>query len=204
MAAFTITSPSSDTGRTAINFNVSQESHDPAKIAAFLAVVTENREMPFDGVSYHKVPLSQPIGQFTHALYCSPALGRPMQAYPSIAARVAIAAPIYDCEIGDADTEVMVDARIHGHGSLKRADWSRSPQPAFDARFDSSSRPRARTFKVYTLGDLPALLNALRSAGPGNWLEIRCFHGEVKRLDQGDVTSSTAHEVEEFLVATGR
>ncbi|MGC5017101.1 hypothetical protein [Micromonospora sp. DT47] len=97
----------------------------------------------------------------------------------------------------------MVDARIHGHDSLKHADWARSPQPALDARFDISSRPSERNFKVYTLGDLPGLLNDLRSAAPDSWLEIRCFRGDVKRLGPAEVSSSTPHEVEQFLLATG-
>ncbi|MEU8264789.1 hypothetical protein AB0C02_29745 [Micromonospora sp. NPDC048999] len=188
-------------GRSAISFNVQQTSHDPAKVAAFLDLVTENRDLPFDGKSHHKIPLPQPVGQFSHALFCSAELGRPMSAYPAIAARVATAAPIYDCEVGDADPEAVVDARIHGHGSLNHADWARSPQPAFDARFDISARRRERNFKVYNLRDLPGMLNDLQSASSESWLEIRRFRGDLKRLGPADVSPSTAREVEQFLLA---
>ncbi|GAB3346141.1 hypothetical protein RMN56_09335 [Micromonospora halotolerans] len=187
-----------EAGRSAISFNIKQTSHDPARVAAFLDLVTENRDLPFDGKSHHKIPLPQPVGQFSHALFCSAALGRPMSAYPAIAASVASAAPIYDCEIGDADPEVVVDARIHGHGSLNRVDWDRSPQPAFDARFDISSRRRERTFKVYTLGDLPGMLSDLHSATPDSWLEIRRFRGDLKRLGPADVMPGTAREANVF------
>ena len=43
-----------------------------------------------------------------HVLFCAPTLGRSHVAYPEIGGRVASAFPIFDCEIGDADTEVLV------------------------------------------------------------------------------------------------
>ncbi len=40
---------------------------------------------------------------------------------------MASAFPIFDCEIGDAGTEVLVDARIRGHGLLPYTRWERVP-----------------------------------------------------------------------------
>jgi hypothetical protein len=170
-----------DQGRSAITFNVRADTYDAEAVAAFLAFVTAHRELPFDGSSHHKMPLPKPIRSFSHVLFCSPALGQSHIAYPTIAGRVASAFPIFDCEIGDTDTEVLVDGRIHGHGSLPYTRWDREPQPVVDLRFDvqpSFYRPTPK-FLVFQPPDLESLLRALPAANPDSWLEIRTFRGEV-------------------------
>ncbi|MEU8515913.1 hypothetical protein AB0C76_30685 [Kitasatospora sp. NPDC048722] len=144
--------------------------------------------------------MPDPVGSFDHALFCSPALGRACAAHPEVAARVATAFPVFDCEIGDEDPEVLVDARIHGHASLPHSDWGRAPYPAVDLRFDirpSHYRP-APTFKVHRSADLQELLDVLAEASPQSWLDVRNFRGETTRLQPGATVSCA--EVLSFLV----
>jgi predicted DNA-binding WGR domain protein len=176
-------------GRSAVRFAVRAGSHQDAVVAEFLDFLCSRRDLAFDGRSHHKVPLPRPVGSFDHALFCSPALGGACAAYPAAAARVATAFPVFDCEIGDEDPEVLVDARIHGHASLPYSDWGRSPYPAVDLRFDiqpSFYRPSPK-FKVFRPADVQKLMDALPTASPQSWLEVRSFRGEALRL-QPDTT----------------
>ncbi len=186
-----------DGGRGAISFNVRAASHDPEAVGAFLGFLDTRRDLPFDGGSHHKLRLTAPVGRFTHALLCSPALGRSHHAFPGIADRVASACPVFDCEIGDADTEVLADARIHGHGAVRRAEWDREPRPVVDLRFDvqpSFHAPARKKFLVCKAEDLRSLLSALPGASVESWLEVRSFRGEVRRF-----TPRTAPAYEDLL-----
>jgi hypothetical protein len=178
-----------DGGRSAISFNVRADAHDSGAVAAFLEFVTAHRDLPFDGASHHKTALPSPVGRFGHVLFCAPALGRSHVAYPEIAERVASVFPVFDCEVGNADTEVLVDARMRGHGSLPYTRWDREPQPVMDVRFDitpSRFRRAVRKFLVYRPSDLERLLGALSGADEGSsWLEVRDFRGEVRRFTPG-------------------
>lgn len=179
----------SDHGRRAVGFNVRESSHRAVLVAAFLETIAARRDLAFDGLSHHKIALDRPAGPFSHALVCSPALGGAAAAYPAISARVATAFPIHDCEIGDADTESFVDARIHGHGSLPYADWDREPRPVLDLRYDiQGPRPvRDGAFKVYPGYRLDGFLGDLAEAAPGSWLELRNFRGVVRRITAPDL-----------------
>lgn len=186
-------------GRSAVRFAVRAGSHQDTLVTGFLDFLCSRRDLGFDGRSHHKVPLPSPVGSFDHALFCSPALGRACTAYPAAAARVATAFPVFDCEIGDEDPEVLVDARIHGHAALPYSDWGRSPYPAVDMRFDiqpSHYRP-APKFKVYRPADVQKLMDVLPTASPQSWLEVRSFRGETARLEP-DTTMSFA-DVSSFL-----
>ena len=178
-----------DEGRSAISFNVRADTHDTGAVAAFLEFVTTHRELPFDGSSHHKLPLPKPVRGFSHVLFCAPALGQSHIAYPTIAGRVASAFPIFDCEIGDTDTEVLVDARIHGRNSLPYTRWDREPQPVVDLRFDvqPSFYRRVPKFLVFQPSDLENLLRVLPAANPDSWLEVRSFRGEVTRFTPANV-----------------
>lgn len=191
-----------DSGRSALAFNVRETSHDPEAVRAFLELVVTVRDLPFDGRSHHKLALPRPAGAFSHALLCSPALGQAAAAHRAIADRVASAFPIYDCEIGDADPEVLVDARISGRGALNYADWARAPQPVVDLRFDVRARRRDRdlAFKVYQRTHLDGLLRSLVDADADSWLEIRSFRGDVRRLTPGELTATTGEDVGRFLL----
>ncbi|WP_316528274.1 WGR domain-containing protein [Kitasatospora brasiliensis] len=189
-------------GRSAIRFAVRADSHQDGPVAAFLEFLCARRDLAFDGRSHHKVRLPNPVGPFDHALFCSPALGRACAAYPAAAARVATAFPVSDCEIGDEDPEVLVDARIHGRAGLPHSDWGRSPHPVVDLRFDiepSHYRPSSpsRKFRVYRPDDLRALLDALAQASPRSWLEVRNFRCETMRLEAGTAVSFA--DVSSFL-----
>ncbi|MFE5407111.1 WGR domain-containing protein [Streptomyces sp. NPDC056580] len=180
-------------GHSAVRFAVRAGSHQDAVVAGFLDFLCSRRDLAFEGRSHHKVALPSPVGSFDHALFCSPALGRACAAYPAAAARVATAFPIFNCEIGDEDPEVLVDARIHGHASLPYSDWGRAPYPAVDLRFDippSFYRPSPK-FKIYRPSDVQKLLDVLPTASPQSWLEVRSFRGETTRL-QPDMTMSFA------------
>ncbi|MFD7878239.1 WGR domain-containing protein [Streptomyces sp. NPDC059766] len=187
-------------GRSAVRFTVRADSHQDEVVAGFLEFLCARRDLAFDGRSHHKVPLPSPVRSFDHALFCSPALGQACAAHPAVAARVATAFPVFDCEIGDEDTEVLVDARIHGHASLPYSDWGRSPYPAVDLRFDvqpSYYRPSPK-FKVHRAADLRKLMDLLPQASPQSWLEVRSFRGETKRLEPR--TSLSFTDVFSFLV----
>src|SRR5262249_30531271 len=109
--------------------------------------------------------------------------------------------PIYDCEIGDADLEVLVDARINGHGSLPYADWNRPPHPVVDLRFDirSAGREHNSSFKVFELKHLHHFLGRLAEATPDSWLEVRSFRQDIRRVTPADITATTADVLEQFL-----
>ncbi|MFJ3337997.1 hypothetical protein [Streptomyces sp. NPDC086766] len=113
---------------------------------------------------------------------------------------MATAFPIFDCEIGDEDAEVLVDARIRGHAALPHSDWRRAPHPVVDLRFDvqPSFYSPTRTFKVFRSADLEVLMKALPQASPQSWMEVRSFRGDVKRLEPG--SAPTFGEVLSFLV----
>ncbi|MFK0170545.1 WGR domain-containing protein [Streptomyces sp. NPDC090306] len=178
-------------GLGAVRFAVRAAGHQDAVVAEFLEFLCSRRDLAFDGRSHHKVPLPRPVGPFDHALFCSPALGRGCAAYPALAARVATAFPVFDCEIGDEDPEVLVDARIHGRAPLPYSDWGRSPYPAVDLRFDiqpSFYRPSPK-FKAQRTADLRKLMEILPTASPRSWLEVRSFRGETTRLQPGTTMS---------------
>jgi predicted DNA-binding WGR domain protein len=190
-----------DEGRSAVAFNVQQASHDPEAVVAFLETAVMVIDLPFNGRSHQKLPLIRPAGRFDHILLCSPALGGAAKVYPDIARRVASAFPIYDCEIGDADPEVLVDARIHGQGSIPYADWSRPPHPVVDLRFDvkSARRERNSTFKVFELKYLHHILGSLAGATPDSWLEVRSFRQNIRRVTPADITATTIDALEQYL-----
>jgi predicted DNA-binding WGR domain protein len=187
-----------DDGRRAVRFAVGAASHDPEAVAAFLAFLDTRRDLPFDGGSHHKVPLPAPVGRFTHALFRSPALAG------SGDARVASAHPVFDCEIGDADSEVLVDARTTGHGAIRLGDWDREPRPVVDLRYavePSFHRPARKKFLVFRADDLRSLLAALPGATPESWLEVRSYRGETRRFTPGTAPSYEA--LLPFLLGTG-
>ncbi|MFD7988144.1 WGR domain-containing protein [Kitasatospora indigofera] len=180
-------------GRSAVRFTVRAGSHQDTVVAGFLEFLCTRRDLAFAGQSHHKVTLPSPVGSFDHVLFCSPSLGRACAAYPGVAARVATAFPVFNCEIGDEDPEVLVDGRIHGHAALPYSDWGRSPYPVVDMRFDiqlTHYRPSPK-FKVYRSADLQKLMEVLPTASPQSWLEVRSFRGETTRL-QPDTTLSFA------------
>ncbi|GAA0477547.1 hypothetical protein Aca07nite_72180 [Actinoplanes capillaceus] len=190
-----------DAGRSAIKFNVRETAHDPTTVAAFLDFLMTVRDLPFDGRSHAKLPLPKPVGPLTHALLCSPALAQMAETYPAISARVAGAFPIHDCEIGDDEPEVRVDARIHGHGSLSYADWTRGPKPVVDLRFEIQGRHlmREKTFKVYDQNQLDQLLRELPGAAADSFVDLRSYRGDVLRLTPAD--TDAAERAAAFIIA---
>jgi hypothetical protein len=191
-----------DEGRSALKFNVKASSHDPEAVAAFLETAVTVRDLPFDGRSHHKLPLTRPAGRFGHILLCSPALGQMAEAYPDIARRVAAAFPIYDCEIGDRDLESFVEARISGRGAIPWADWNREPHPAVDLRFDikPGQGNRLSTFKMFELKHMHEYLDDLAAATPDSWLEVRSFRQNIRRVTPADITPATADDLVQFLM----
>lgn len=187
----------SDHGRRAICMSVLASSHREDLVRPFLEFLVTVRALPFDGNSHHKLTLPRPVGPFSHALLCSPALGCAARAMPAIAPRVASAFPIYDCEIGDQDAAVLVDARIVGHGCIPRTDWDRAPRPVCDLRFPTSRRELE--FKVYEVDELRRRVAGLAKAEPGDWLEVRSFRGTVLRLTPDDAGTTTTEDAQRFL-----
>lgn len=198
-----------DQGRGAVGFIVKDRGWRPDAVAAFLDFLDTRRDLAFDGRSHHKVKLPIPVEPFTHALFCSPALG-----WSQVPGRMATAFPIFDCEVGDADTEVLVDARIKGRDCLPHSTWDREPYPVIDLRFDlrpdkadtftQPKRPYLRNrskFKVYPRRSLESLVETLAEATAVSYLEIRSFRGDIKALSPGDLTPDTVAEIDRFLLS---
>jgi hypothetical protein len=196
-----------DQGRSAVRFTVKDGGARPDDLAAFLDFLDTRRDLAFNGRSHHKIALPAPVGRFTHALLCSPALG-----LSEVPGRIATAFPIFDCEIGDTDTEVLVDARIKGRDSLPHSAWNRNPYPVIDLRFDlrpdkaetftQPKRPHLREvgkFKVYSRRSLESLVRMLGEATTNSYLDIRSFRGDIKTLRPRDLTPETAAEIDSFL-----
>lgn len=199
-----------DQQRSAVRLIVKDGGAGPDEREAFLDFLDTRRDLAFDGRSHHKIALPAPVGRFTHALLCSPALG-----WSEIPGRIAAAFPIFDCEIGDADTEVLVDARIKGRDSLPHSTWNRSPHPVIDLRFDlrpdkaetftQSNRPRLSQvgkFKVYSRETLDSLVQMLAEATADSHLDIRSFRGDIKTVRPCDLTPRTAAEIDGFLTGS--
>jgi predicted DNA-binding WGR domain protein len=197
-----------DQGRSAVRFVVKDGGARPEDLQAFLDFLDIRRDLAFDGRPHHKIALPAPVGRFTHAMLCSPALG-----WSEVPGRVAAAFPIFDCEIGDADTEVFVDARIKGRDSLPHSTWNRNPYPVIDLRFDLrpdkaatfTEPPRSYLrqvgkFKVYSRRFLETLVRMLAEATTDSYLEIRSFRGDIKTLRPRDLTPKTAAEIDSFLL----
>lgn len=188
-----------DGGRFAIAVNVTRASHRPDDAHAFLAFVAAHRDLPFDGRSHHKVALPAAIGPFTHALFCWPALGGQAN-HPGLEDRVGLAFPLFECEIGDAEPEVFVDARIRGRTALNWANWSRAPEPAIDACGAIPGVITTRVFKTLDAASIPRVLAALGTAAPDSWLQVRRFRGDAVRLEPTDVGPDTAAQIAAFVV----
>lgn len=198
-----------DDERRGLTFKVKEPVDDPARVEAFLDFIGPRREVAFDGRSHHKVPLEAPIGPFTHALFCSPRLSRQLNL-----GRTAWVFPIYDCEIGDADNETFVEARIEGRGSLPQSTWDRDPLPVTDLKYDLRSadgpfegrgtrtelhRPK---FKTGTLDQVAQLLAMLEVSTAESRVEVRNYRGEILPLAPADVTPSTLDNVSRFVHET--
>lgn len=199
-----------DQGRSAVRLVAKDGGARPEDLQALLDFLDTRRDLAFDGRSHHKVALPAPVGRFTHALFCSPALG-----WSEIPGRVATAFPIFDCEIGDADTEVLVDARIKGRESLPHSTWDRDPHPVIDLRFDLrpdkaatfTEPPRSHLrevgkFKVYSRRSLETRVRMLAEATTDSYLEIR--RGDIMTLRPRDLTPKTAAEIDSFLLSPVR
>lgn len=197
-----------DEGRSAVSFLVLDGVARPDDVTAFLDFLDTRRDLAFDGRSHHKIALPAPVGRFTHALFCWPALG-----YFGPSGRIAQAFPIFDCEIGDADTEALVEARIKGDDPIPHSTLKRSPHPVIDLRFDL--RPhKAETFKdywgppprevgmfkCYPRSSLDKMVELLAQATPDSYVEIRSFRGDIKTLRPRDLTRKAAAEINRFLL----
>ncbi|RAY15394.1 hypothetical protein DPM19_11905 [Actinomadura craniellae] len=186
-----------DEGRSAVWFSVRDSSFDLLTVTAFLEFLGEHRDLAFDGLSHHKEPLPRPVGRFGHALFCSPSLGGTHRAYPEIENSVAKAFPVFDCEIGDADTEAFVDARLRGTAPLPYSDWDRAPHPVIDLRYEIGECHQ-RTFKAVSRQRLDRVLDMPADAGPDAWLELRSFRGDLRRA----TPDRPIEDVDAFLLGT--
>lgn len=167
-----------DDGRSAVWFSIRDASYDVLAVTAFLEFLTEHRDAAFGERTHLKMPAA--IGPFDRVLFCSPALGGTHRAYPEVEQSVAKAFPVFDCEIGDADTAALVDARLRGRSPLPYSDWNRAPHPVVDLRFEIGDR-RESAFGAYSRPHLDRAARLLAAAGPEAWLELRSFRAEVRR-----------------------
>jgi predicted DNA-binding WGR domain protein len=209
----------SEDERRGLYFIVKHPGHNPTMVSAFLDFIRPRLELAFDGRSHHKIALPTPIGQFDHVLLCAPSL-----CHYRYRGRLAKAFPILDCEIGDMDTETLVEARLVGRDSMPWTTWDREPFPVIDLRFDLRSengqttpggslpwdrvldmpgditRPiRDEKFKVYPRSGLELRILQLSRAAPGSRLEIRNHRYDVLALTSADLTAQTPADIDQFL-----
>ncbi|MFC9434971.1 WGR domain-containing protein [Nocardia sp. NPDC057030] len=189
--------------RRGLEFVVKQPGHDPRTISAFLDFVCPRTELAFDGRSHHKLPAS--IGRFDHVLFRAPSL-----CGNRYGGRVGWAVPILDCEIGDEDTETLVEARMQGRDAMPSTSWDRAPYPVIDLKFDLRSANgfaelggrtslREKRFKVYRRSMLERGLRLLSAATPDSRFEIRNYRREILTLTPADVAPRTPAEIDRFL-----
>lgn len=193
----------SEDERRGLHFVVKEPGHDPGDVAAFLDVVRPRVGLAFDGRSHHKVPAS--VGRFDHVLFCAPSLFG--NRYDG---RLGEVLPILDCEIGDEDTETLVEARLRGRGAMPSTTWDRDPFPVIDLTFDLTSATgfgelggtrsvREKTFKVYPRAMLDRTLRLLAAAEPGSWVRVRNHRLDVLTLTPAD----TPDGIDRFLLGAG-
>ncbi|MFC9974982.1 hypothetical protein ACFVH6_29190 [Spirillospora sp. NPDC127200] len=194
----------------ALTLIVKDLGYDAEAVGALLDFLDPRRDLAFDGRSHHKVALPEPIKGFTHVLFCSPALAGGAYA----AEDVGKVFPVFDCEIADTDTEVLVDARINGRNGLPFSTWDREPHPVRDFRYEiasASGEPFGHTgrsvlrdlkFKAYGRPEMLAeRLDLLPLATPESWLELRSHRGATRTVAPADHSSALAAELEDFLRA---
>jgi predicted DNA-binding WGR domain protein len=193
-------------GRRGVQFIVKNRGHDPAHVSAFLDFVHPRVDLAFDGRSHHKIALPSAIGQFSHVLFCAPSLCN-----NQYMGRLGMVFPIFDCEIGDQDTEVFVDARINSRDSIPCTTWDREPFPVIDMKFDLHREDgfkelggrtsfKEKTFKVYPRETLEQALRMLSVATAGSRLELRNYQRDVLTITPANRTSQTPAALDRFLL----
>jgi predicted DNA-binding WGR domain protein len=192
--------------RRGVQFIVKHRGHDGAHVSAFLDFVHPRVNLAFDGRSHHKLALPSAVGQFRHVLFCAPSL-----CHNQYMGRLGRVFPIFDCEIGDQDTEVFVDARINGRDSIPFSTWDRAPFPVIDMKFDlhrengfkelGGRTPfREKRFKVYPHERLEQALRMLSVATAGSRLELRNYRYDVLTITPATLTPETPAAVDRFLL----
>ncbi|MFE9577130.1 WGR domain-containing protein [Nocardia sp. NPDC006044] len=190
--------------RRGLQFVVKQPGHDLRTMSALLDFVCPRTELAFDGRSHHKLPA--PIGRFDHVLLRAPSL-----CGNRYGGRMAGATPIFDCEIGDQDTETLVEARLQGRDAMPSTSWDREPYPVIDLKFDLRSANgfadlggrtslQEKKFKVYRRSMLERGIGLLSAATPDSTFEIRNFRREILTLTPADVGPQTPAEIGRFLL----
>jgi predicted DNA-binding WGR domain protein len=204
-----------DDNDRAVRFVVREAGSTAEMTRTFVDYVRTYRHLAFDGATHHKHALPHPIGALSHVLFRYPGFGGEA---PSLKGRVGSAFPIHDCEIADADTEVLVDARTNGRDSLPYTDWARSPHPVSDLCFalhkaaeSNGGWPqfwtesiKENTFKVYAPDSLLRLLACLADSTKDSFMEIRNYRGVMRRLSRTDLSAATPAEMTTFLTGISR
>lgn len=192
--------------RRGVHFIVKNRGHDLAQVSAFLDFVCPRVDLAFDGRSHHKTALPSAVGQFGHVLFCAPSL-----CHNQYMGRLGRVFPIFDCEIGDQDTETFVDARINGRDVIPSNTWDREPFPVINMKYDLHSENgfeehghrspfREKTFKVYRRERLEWALRLLSVATAGSRLEIRNYRCDVLTITPANLTPETPAAVDRFLL----
>jgi predicted DNA-binding WGR domain protein len=192
--------------RRGVQFIVKNRGHAPAHVSAFLDFVHPRVDLAFDGQSHHKIPLPSAVGPFSHVLFCAPSL-----CHIHYMGRLGKVFPIFDCEIGDQDTEIFVDARINSRDSIPYTTWDREPFPVIDMKFDLHRESgfeelggrmsfRETTFKVYPRETLEQALRMLSVARAGSRLELRNYRHDVLTITPANRTPETPAALDRFLL----
>jgi predicted DNA-binding WGR domain protein len=192
--------------RRGVHFIVKNRGHDLAQVSAFLDFVCPRVDLAFDGRSHHKIALPFAVGKFGHVLFCAPSL-----CHNEYMGRLGRVFPIFDCEIGDQDTEAFVDVRINLRGAIPSGIWDREPFPVIDMKYDLHSENgfeehghrspfREKTFKVYRRDRLEWALRLLSVADPDSWLEIRNYRYDVLTITPANLTPEIPAAVDRFLL----
>jgi predicted DNA-binding WGR domain protein len=192
--------------RRGVQFIVKNRGHDFAHVSAFLDFVCPRVDLAFDGRSHHKIALPSAVGRFGHVLFCAPSL-----CHDEYMGRLGRVFPIFDCEIGDQDTETFVDARINLRDAIPSSTWDREPFPVIDMKFDLHSGNGfkelggrtsfgEKTFKVYPRERLEQALRMLSVATAGSRLEICNYRCDVLTITSANLTPETPAAVDRFLL----
>ncbi len=135
-----------------------------------------------------KLPLSSPIGRFTHLAVLSPTtedmwISRDVNIVNHVIGRSIYGAfPIFESEFSGAETVAEAEARTKGRGTIPTAQWDRAPHPVFDLAYQKKSTDTPK-FLVFDPKELDRRLGG-SALVKMDAVEVRArnFAGEVRRF----------------------
>jgi hypothetical protein len=132
-----------------------------------------------------KLPLLAPIGRFTHLVVLSPVVeNHVVEEKFTISRSLFRAFPAYDCEMGDADTVTLAEARTSGRGALPQNTWDRKPHPVVDIAYLKKAT-ETPAFLVYDPKEMERRLGGTLTNLKVAEVRARNWRGEVRSFHKG-------------------